>query len=308
MIHPTVVYVWAVPGLCLLVAKKYRSFFILSGALVCSLLVGSVILWDSYNLMIMPFMHLAKAFFQDPLRSMHLVAEFHPTGGPWSELFVMAFILSIKVKNRTDLKKELERVDFLLVITLWILGLYTARFWIDWGVPALAVWFALQFKELLELTDSGFSKVHHTAIASGIASAILMFQVTLDTNGRYSESARVLLLTKPENEIQKLLPEPGGILYSTDMLAFYHLFYRFPSLPFKYATGFEAGLMPAEDLAILRKIQFNKGSIASFEPWFAKMTTKDRIGIKSDIKPEKEGFEFTPCYYFWIGRKLDNKR
>jgi hypothetical protein len=104
------------------------------------------------------------------------------------------------------------------------------------------------------------------------------------------------------DEIERELPEDGGILYSTEMGVFYTLFHRFPNAHFKYALAMEAGAMPPEDQKVYREVQ-STGKLEAYKPWFDKMTAKDRILIQYATKPEWPGIEFRKFFSGWMGRK-----
>ena len=60
--------------------------------------------------------------------------------------------------------------------------------------------------------------------------------------------------------------------------------------------------MPPEDLKVLREIQ-SSGQVRDYQPWFAKMTGKDRIVLNAPAKPEWPEMEFSEFYGSWIGQK-----
>ena len=75
------------------------------------------------------------------------------------------------------------------------------------------------------------------------------------------------------------LPAPGGILYANSMGLFYDTFFENPGAPFRYAVGFEPGLMPPDELAVLRGIQRSGGADAAFLPWVQRLRAADRIAV-----------------------------
>jgi hypothetical protein len=139
------------------------------------------------------------------------------------------------------------------------------------------------------------------------AVAVMYLAVTADVGGRYTEALKSPVLTHPVEEYRSLLPDAGGIFYCTDMHLFYELYYRLPDSRFRFSTGFEPGMMPPDDLKVLRAIQFNNGLVKAYEPWFNKMTARDRVVLWSPAKPEWPGIEFTPFYTRWIGKKAPPK-
>jgi hypothetical protein len=135
----------------------------------------------------------------------------------------------------------------------------------------------------------------------------LYLAVTADFGGRYTESLKVPLLSHPVEEFRSLLPDAGGILYCATMQEFYRLYYRLPEAHFRFSTGFEPGMMPPEDLKVMRAIQFSDGLVKAYEPWFNKMTARDRVVLFLSTKPQWPGIEFSSFYTLWIGKKVPPK-
>ncbi len=168
----------------------------------------------------------------------------------------------------------------------------------------MTVWFCRQVKETVRPTLSGLARASDTLLVAGVSAFALYFSMTVDIGGRYTQSLKSPLLTKPVNEYKSELPDAGGILYTLDMTVFYKIYFRMPDVNFRFSTGFEPGFMPPEDLKIFRAIQFNNGLLEAYAPWINKMTPKDRLIIYYPSKPEWPGMEFKQFYSAWIGRKV----
>ncbi len=219
-------------------------------------------------------------------------------------LIAIAGMLAVKHFKGYRLREEFKSVDFCLVVLMWALGLKVVRFWADWGVPAFTVW---SCRQLILLGFDRLPRPREALALTTGAAAVLYLAVTADLGGRYTWNLRVPLLTHPVEEFRSLLPDAGGILYCTNMRVFYRLYYRLPEAHLRFSTGFEPGMMPAEDLKIMRAIQFNDDLVKAYEPWFNKMTPADRIVLFSPTKPEWPGIEFSSFYTFWIGKKVPPK-
>lgn len=301
LMHPSSWYLWAIVVPPLVVCRQWRSLLMLVTGWTFALLVAWVVN-GAYNGIVLPIEMLRVALLDGKTLGPNLVSEFQPTGGPVMGLLAMALVLLARTSAGADLRKELFRVDLVLVLTAWIMGLYVGRFWIEWGLPAMAVWFARNIAEGLGLGVTGFRRRFDTAIVFGMAAATLYLAPTADVGGRYTNALRNPLLMAPFADFAPELPEPGGVLYSVDMTVFYTIFQRMPDLQFRFSTGMEPGLMPAEDLKVLRAIQ-TTGLLRDYKPWFDKMTPKDRVLLRWPTQPQWEGMEFRPFYGAWMGRK-----
>ena len=102
-------------------------------------------------------------------------------------------------------------------------------------------------------------------------------------------------------------PERDGIFYSADMAFFYENFYRNPKAPGRYILGFEPTLMPPEDLAVVRKAQWNYGDVRAYEPWLPKLRPQDRLIVRASTlgapgQPRIPQLQWHYASDFWIGR------
>lgn len=299
-VHPTVWYIWIGAAVCLVLCGQYKRAAFFVGSLLGALLVAAMLAPNWRNILIYPFDILVSAFGNAPLTRSQLVEEFQPSGAPVLPLVVAAILLIMRGEIRGVIASEFRKVDFVLFVGSWVLGLAIGRFFFDWSLPAFAVWCYRQLDIII--TTRGRKE-----LAAVVAvSAVVFLVMTGDVSDRYSSSLHDPLLHKPRAEIATMLPERGGVLYSTRMDVFYELFYRFPEGPFRYVVGYEPGLMPPADLETMRSIQFNNGLLAAYKPWFEKMTEKDRIFISVPTKPEWPGFRFDSFYTFWVGRRTSS--
>jgi hypothetical protein len=133
------------------------------------------------------------------------------------------------------------------------------------------------------------------------ASAAALVACTAPLRWSAPESRPYFILTAPGAEAA--LPEPGGVLYTDDARLFFQLFYRRPDAPFRYIVGYEAALMPPEDLAVFRAALAAR-TAASFAPWVAKMTPRDRLILyDTDGRPPIPDLEWMQVSQtVWSGR------
>lgn len=192
---------------------------------------------------------------------------------------------------------------FMLAVLGAICGMQVYRIWLDWGVPGLLVWMALEVQDLVENENA----LHATGRATGtlLLCAGLWMATTTDVGGRWKNSLEVEYMMQNDPELAGWLPEPGGIIYSTNMDIFYETFFKNPRAPWKYALSFEPTFMPAEDLKILRTIDYNHGDYRAYEPWVKKMRPEDRLVVRnaSGRAPSIPGLEWHYAVKnTWIGR------
>lgn len=302
--HPSVWFIWPLPFLALVICRQFRSAGILAGGTIVALIVASIVC-GGYNVLVLPVVQLFQAFGSDSIVVGNLVTEFQPwpvTDTVW--LFIAGLLIVRKLLG-DDIKGELKKPDTWLVIIAAILGFKVGRFMIDWAIPAIAVWMCRQF--IIIGTKLKLSQYASLGVAV-LTLAALFFGLTSDIGSRYTRNRKDSLLTRPLEEIEVALPDRGGILYASDMTVFYRLYFRNPKDHYRFILAFEPGLMPPDDLKILRRIQFTDGLIDEYAAWFEKLTPKDRVVLYYPEKPEWPGMEFSKFYSMWIARKAPEKQ
>src|SRR5262249_38880032 len=112
------------------------------------------------------------------------------------------------------------------------LGLRVLRFWLDWGLPALALWFAFQIQELFEtkILQDGLARVAMT----GLLGIVLMATVASDRDKHWSQLGAFEALNAAKPEQAEWLPAANGILYSVDLAVFYETFFENPRGNWRY--------------------------------------------------------------------------
>jgi len=303
VMHPSTWYLWSLLVLPLAASRRWRSLVLMAGAMAASIATATV-LNGWYNTLLVPLLVLKHALFQANLIAPNLVGELQPSGGAYASLVVVALFLIVRCLRGTDPRTEIFQVDFCLMLLAWIMGLFVLRFWIDWGVPAMAVWMSRQIRDGLDLKPSGLTRHRDTIALVAVAAGIFYLGLTANLYGRYTHVLNNALLMKPVADFAADLPEDGGILYSADMRVFYSLYFRLPHAKFRYSTGFEPGIMPPDDLKVLRAIQSSDGAVPAYKPWFDKMTGKDRVFLSAAAKPSWPKMEFKEFYGFWMARKI----
>jgi len=301
-LHPTSWYLWAVAVPPLVACRRWRALGTFLAGWGIALLVA-ILLNGWYNAIQLPLDIMQLAVLQGGTLGPNLVTELQPSGAPVFGLMGMVLILLARKAMGHDVRGEIYAIDLAFVVTAWVLGLYVSRFWVEWGLPAMAVWYTRQIGEEMGL---GFAELHRRPVPPmfiGLAAATLYLTQTADQGGRFTNALRNPLLIVPREELASDLPEPGGVLYDSDMGHFYVILHRIPELQFRFATAMEPGLMPAEDLKVLRAIQ-TTGTVKDHAPWFEKMRTIDRVVLRSPSEPQWPNMEFKRFFGGWIGRKV----
>jgi hypothetical protein len=232
-----------------------------------------------------------------------LALEFWPSDGNPVAIFAVVALLLWRYVSGHWTSRCLNNPIFMVAALGWLFGLHVNRFFTDWGAPALLLWMALELTEHMERflpTDCLRRLLITVGLGLGVA-----FMFIADNNSRWTKALSIEYLSEADPEMKPWLPEPGGILYSSDMSIFYQTFFRNPHARWRYLLGFEPTFMPPDDLRIYRGIQQNLGSYQAYEPWVRKMRPPDRMAIRSDspTPPSISGLEWHyTAREIWIGR------
>jgi hypothetical protein len=233
-----------------------------------------------------------------------LEPEMYPSDGEIpAVLAVIILLLCRKIHLGWNARAVLNPV-FMMMVLGWLLGLKMRRFWWDFGTPAFLAWVALELQEHFE-NHLSFDSARRLLVTVGIAAGVFL-GFTSDRDGRWTANLTTEYLTPETPGIAGWLPEPGGVVYNSDMDVFFQVFFKNPAADWRYILGFESGLMRPDDLETLRKIQWNHGAaFAAYEPWVEKMRPADRMilrasGGKPPDIPELEWHYAASG--LWIGR------
>ena len=295
-------YLWALPVLAFFLAGHWRSGGQLLGCWLAGAFLGATLTGHPWVYLWQATHHVITALGQDVVQRT-LVTEFQPTDGCFPMvLCVVVVLLWRKAAGQYHASMVCNPV-FLLGVLGWLLGLKVTRFWVDWGLPAFLVWMTLQIQDLLE-THLDLSSAKRLLLSGGLAAGLFLV-ATSDLHGRWTNCLATEYLTIDNPSLAGWLPDSGGILYSADMGVYYQTFYKNPKAPWRYMLCSEPALMPPEDYEIWKKIEWNYGSIRTYQPWVNKMRPADRLVIRgsSDGRPAIPELEW---YYAvrgtWIGR------
>jgi hypothetical protein len=296
-------YLFALPLLALLLARQWRVFMLMSGAMSVGVILGAMFTGSPLAFLHQMIFHALEAFGKYNFQR-QLVSEFQPFSGEMLVFFLVGGLLLWRWARGEWKTTTVDNPIFYLAIIGWIMGFFAGRFWSDWAWPALAFWVALEVQAALEYYMDRFS-LKRLAFA-GVFCLILLLAVTNDRGSRWSGVPSEW--PNIENtEHRPWLPDKGGILYNDNMSLFYQVFYLNPHGPWRYTLGFEPVWMPADNIEIYRNIQLTRGKNESYAPWVNKMTEKDRMILIRNAKPQIEGLEWhevTPTV--WSGKPMLN--
>lgn len=295
-------YVLPLIVLCFFLARQWRTGLGLGICTIIGIFLGAGFTGQPWQFLAQTFSHFWQAFSGYKLTRM-LALEFQPSSGDVLMILVVLGMLGWRALRGRWERKRVDNPVFILAVSGWILGLYTQRFYSDWGFPATLVWIAQEFQEWLETKINYYS--WKRIILTVVAVITLFFISTSDLGDRWTGNLMIEYLSLDNPHQAPWLPEPGGIFYSSDMLLFYQTFYKNPTAPWRYILGFEPTMMPQDDLAIFRKIQRDYNNAEAYQPWVKKMKPQDRLVVRGNpgFTPDIPELEW---YYaakgIWIGR------
>ena len=293
-------YMFALPALCFFIVREWRAGFVVSLCMIAGVIIGMLLTGHPIEFFLQTMGHFFHSL-GDHTVARQLVSEFQPfTGDQMVVVALLSMLVWRTLRGLWDWKAIYTPI-FILAVVSWVLGFVVLRVWVDWGIPAVCVWMALEFEEYLKsaMDSSSWKRVGLTLAIS----CVLFISVTNDYGSRWTRSMSVQYLSSGNPEHKKWLPEKGGIVYGDDMTVFYQTFYANPHGDWRYILGFEPTMMPPDDLAILRKIQWNYGAAEAYEPWVKKMRTKDRLILRRHSQPAIKELDWNLAVSgIWVGR------
>jgi hypothetical protein len=194
-------------------------------------------------------------------------------------VFAVIAMLLWRSRSPNWTARDLLNPIFMMAVIGWLLGLKMFRFWDDWGLPATVLWLAFELQKQLEIILP-LDSWRRLLLTSGLGAG-LFFSTTSDINNRYTWNLTNDYLDANNPALSGWLPDKGGILYSADMSVFFETFFKNPNASWRYILGFEPALMPPDDLAVLRRIQWNYGDLRAYEPWANKLRPEDRLVVRA---------------------------
>jgi hypothetical protein len=294
-------YLFALPIVCFFIAGRRQEGLALCVCTFIGVILGAIFTGQPILFFQQTVSHGLLSLANHALTIRILVTEFQPFNGDFQMVVLVIGILAWRYKKGSWKEKTVRNPIFVLGFMGWMLGFVVNRFWSDWGFPAIAVCLAQEFQEAFEEKTRDLS-LHRAGIASILAITSIL-SITNDHDSRWSYALSIQRISAKDPDLKDWLPGPGGIIYSYSMQTFYNTFYQNPTAPWRYILGYEPGLMPADDLAILRKIQWNFGAAEGYAAWVKKMRPEDRLVIGGAYPPNIPELQWHLAVTgVWIGR------
>ena len=285
-----------------LCARQWRNAILLTGCWLGGTVLGALFTGQPvaflYQSALIPLLA-----FRSGAHVNALVGEFQsmPLNNVYLPVIVFAVVLSWRKFTGWTFSSLLRDPVLWLALLNFFLGLRVVRFWLDWGLPALALVLAREFQALLAKTDP---RPWPRLVTTAAASLALFGFYGTDRNSQWS-SFRFEPLDARRPDHAEWLPASGGIIYSVDLSVFYQTFFTNPRAPWRYALGFEPSFMTAENLAVYDELSRTLNALTACAPWIRRMTPADRLVLLApqEIRPNFPELEWHYAVpNTWIGR------
>jgi len=271
-------YQLALPLAALAICRRWRPALWYGACWLVGSVLGCAFTGHPWGFLYQCVKHLFGVF-GDFHVDRELSAELLPSGGDPPMVFAVIAMLLWRSRSPNWNARELLNPIFMMAVLGWLLGLKMFRFWDDWGLPATVLWLAFELQKQLEIILP-LDSWRRLILTSGLGAGLFLSS-TSDINNRYTWNLTNDYLDASNPALAGWLPDKGGILYSADMSVFFETFFKNPTAPWRYVLGFESALMQPDDLAILRRIQWNYGDLRAYEPWANKLRPEDRLVVRA---------------------------
>ncbi|MGH7942836.1 MAG: hypothetical protein ACREFR_17390, partial [Limisphaerales bacterium] len=296
-------YLWVLPLVAFFLAGRFFWCFALGGCWIVGVVVGSALTGHPLEYP-MQAVRLASLAIGAHFTQRTMVSELQPFSG--DTLTVLAFVglLLARMLAKTSSIPLWRDPAFWLAAMCWVLGFRVARFWLDWGWPALMVLAAFDLQLLMEtrLARDSFKRLG-LVCCIGLAAYLC---VTSDFGSRWSSTLTDKYLDATDPKLKGWMPDKGGIFYTADMSLFYQTFYKNPDGDWRYMLGFEPTWMPKKDFDIYQRIVWNFNDGQAYKPWVDQMTRADRLVVRAGGgagPPDIGGLKWKHAVGgIWIGR------
>ena len=282
---------------------RLRAAFALGACWLAGCLLAALATGHPIQALLSPLHHLQLTMFAGPPAPFK-VAEIQPGNAAWPCIVLASLAVAARLRWRRDAPRPWRDPALMLAALCWALGLLVTRFWLDWGVPALACFLALELQAHLQARAC--TRLRRSAVAL-LAAAVLVASVAADRGHRWSAAVQPGHLDLEDPALEGFLPDAGGILFNERMADFYLGFLDRPDAPWRWQLGFEPALMPEADLAEYREIQRRDYELPAFAPWVRRMTPRDRLLLHWPFAeaPPIPGMQWRHAGAdLWLGRRL----
>lgn len=296
-------YLLIMPAGALVLAGRWRQGVFFGICWAAGSFLGCALTGHPWQFLAQSVRHLFGVM-HDYTLTRQLVGELQPSDGNFGAVVLVALMLLWRASSGDWQPRELVNPLFMMAVLGWLLGFKVVRFWSDWGLPAMLLWLAFEFQKQWE-KHTGEDSGKRLLLSAGLALGVYL-GATSDRDSRWTSNLIKDYLTIEDHpELKEWFPEPGGIFYNADMRVFNDTFFKNPDAPWRYALGFEPALMRPEDLAVVRKVDWNFGDIRAYADWVRRMRPGDRLVIRASASARPNIPELEWHYAatdIWIGR------
>ena len=270
-------YLWALPLGSVLLAGQIRWAISLGFCWAIGVFIGSAFTGHPFEYPLQAF-KLALLAVGTHATTRTMASELQPFDGNILALAILGGLLVLRQLANVKTVPLAKNPAFWLTCICWMLGFKVARFWDDWGWPALMVLMTWDLQTLLQarFAPDSFKRL---GLTLGLAAATFLC-VTNDAHSRWSQTLSDRYLTADNPDLNGWLPDHGGTFYTADMTLFYQTFFKNPRGDWRYMLGFEPTWMPREDFEVYHSVLWNLGDAKAYAPWVKKMQPADRLVIR----------------------------
>lgn len=294
-------YLYIIPVGTFLLAGQWRKFLWLLPCLGAGAFLGMLLTGDLAGFWHSQLLHL-NMIARHKIETRYLASELWPHPGFSGYIVPITLFLVLRYLRKQTIAPLWKDPVFILLVTMGILGFRVARFWLDFGIPAVMLWVARELQSIFE-QYTGENSLRRLALAGGVcASFFLMLSANIGDrwDNNYEGCGRPFPKAD-DPKLQGWFPDNGGIIYNNNMTFFYNTFAANPHANWRYVLGFEPNIMPDDDLKIYRTIQ-KENNWDALQPWVDKMRPEDRMVIYGN-KPETDELEWLEAFPgVWFGR------
>lgn len=295
-------YLYPLVPLVLWLAGRRRSGWRTLAICMLGVLLGACLSGQPWGYFRESTQHLLGAVGRG-VPSWVLVTEFQPRAPAIQQIVLVIGLLLWRGLRGLPMRAALLDPCFLLLLGTTLLGFYSVRFALDFGVPALLAWMTRQIEALADTAPGLRDERGWPRLGLALGAALVFgASATADLGARYSAGLSVKTLRAATDA--EWLPGPGGVLYSPSMRVFYNTFYENPEAPWRYVLGFEAGMMTTANRKVYEGILQSGGDARFFRPWVLAMRAEDRLIIEGgQERPAVPGLEWHNVKgAIWSGR------
>ena len=291
-------YLMAIAPGSLCLAGRFREGIRMSAILATGVLLGGTLTGHPWTFLYGEVAHLRSSLGSLPTSA--LVMELTPGRQPLLPLG-LALLAALPALLKRKYAPSLKDPVLLAILATWLAGYFHVwRFYLDFCFPALALWTAWRLEEAMDLLPPSRLRVWAAPLA---AAGLLMVSTLPNRGGRWAVNGAAGALDAGIPRQSALLPDPGGIAYSSSMTFFYQTYFTNPEGPWRYVLGYEPGMMKPEDRTVFLALRSGQDRGTALAPWIAKLTPRDRVILDGRTLPAVPSLQWSKAGAGrWSGR------